>query len=260
MGAMNLTHRPQNTLLFYNLLYKSKEEAEKIQTLSNIDLHLKALNGLNSNFLGNHLWLSPWKTFATYIEDKNILIVLGSLSSAFAEEYPYPLLEEEFLEKLKNEFQNLSAEILGSDISKGTKDFLLDKVQEILRAIQKCHIYGTEELKKASQSIVSDFLVKESSFKVVVAGHGELYFSSFLFLQDIAEIDSYVYNLIPKYEEVSELCDKVQIIICETPSIQEAFNKVQELLEEESQKRLPGNEPPKALPPSSEDVKTDEDS
>jgi hypothetical protein len=270
MDAMYLSTRVENLILFYDLLHRSKEEAEKIQRLSNIALHLKALNGLSSNFVANHLWLSPWKSFATYIEDKNILIVLGSLASAFAKEYPHPVLEEEFLGKLSNEFQNLSSEILSSDISKETKDFLLSKVQEILQAIQKCHIYGTEELKKASQSIVSDFLVKESNFQdsdkasssfTRIKAWGTLLLKFFVpaSIYDIAEIDSYIYGLIPKYEEVSELCDKVQIIICETPNIQEAFNKVQELLEEKSQKSLPGSATPKALPPSIEDKGTDAD-
>ena len=76
---------------------------------------------------------------------------MDALADFFHAQDPLVFLEQDFLDQLKTEFQSLSDSILNSTLSNELKKFLIEKVEDILAAIRRYHIDGTEGLTKAAQ-------------------------------------------------------------------------------------------------------------
>jgi hypothetical protein len=71
-------------------------------------------------------------------------------------------LESEFLDGLKDEFNSLLDEILRSDLSKNLKTFLIKQIEDILYAIRRYSIDGSDGLEKVTKSFVSNLVTIES--------------------------------------------------------------------------------------------------
>jgi hypothetical protein len=270
LEAMNLANQPHNIVDFYELLNKAEEEARSIRTKTRIDRYLQTIEKLHEYFVVQHIWGIQWNAFATYIKDKGVLNTLDSLAEFFHSENPAIFLEEDFLEKLNSEFTLLLEKILQSDLSKDLKRFLTGQIENILNAIRRYKIDGTEGLKKAAQSLVSDLVMTEHNFKDVdkknpiytcVKAWG---LSLLLYIApspyDIIGAVPDIYDFwVPKFEELSTGHKKIERIICETPTIQEAFSKASSAFERQPQKSIEGKEL-KALPASKEDPEANTDS
>jgi hypothetical protein len=270
LEAMNLANQPHNIVDFYELLNKAEEEARSIRTKTRIDRYLQTIEKLHEYFVVQHIWGIQWNAFATYIKDKGVLNTLDSLAEFFHSENPAIFLEEDFLEKLNSEFTLLLEKILQSDLSKDLKRFLTGQIENILNAIRRYKIDGTEGLKKAAQSLVSDLVMTEHNFKDVdkknpiytcVKAWG---LSLLLYIApspyDIIGAVPDIYDFwVPKFEELSTGHKKIERIICETPTIQEAFSKASSAFERQPQKSIEGKER-KALPASKEDPEANTDS
>jgi hypothetical protein len=270
LEAMNLANQPHNIVDFYELLNKAEEEARSIRTKTRIDRYLQTIEKLHEYFVVQHIWGIQWNAFATYIKDKGVLNTLDSLAEFFHSENPAIFLEEDFLEKLNSEFTLLLEKILQSDLSKDLKRFLTGQIENILNAIRRYKIDGTEGLKKAAQSLVSDLVMTEHNFKDVdkknpiytcVKAWG---LSLLLYIApspyDIIGAVPDIYDFwVPKFEELSTGHKKIERIICETPTIQEAFSKASSAFERQPQKSIEGKEL-KALPASKEDPEANADS
>ncbi|MHC5746609.1 MAG: hypothetical protein ACYTXT_32905 [Nostoc sp.] len=61
---------------------------------------------------------------------------------------------------------------------------------------------------------------------------------------------------VPKFEELAAGWEKVGQIICETPTIQEAFQKASNTFDRQPQKSITGGRELKALPASKEELET----
>jgi hypothetical protein len=83
LEAMHLEPHPHNIMDFYELLNKAEEEARCIRTKPRIDRYLQTIEKLHEYFVTQHTWRVEWKTFSTYIEDKDILNTLDSLAEFF---------------------------------------------------------------------------------------------------------------------------------------------------------------------------------
>lgn len=266
LKAMKLSEQSQNIFDFYDLLNKAKEEARKLKNRPNIDSYLHTLEELQQVFVVNHLWSTTWNTFASHIEGRNVHIVLDALANYFHYENPTVFLEQDFLDKLKGEFESLLGKILDSDLSEELKLFLRKRVEDILEAIRRYHIDGTEGLKKAAQSLVSDLVMREHTLKevdkknTVYVGVKSWVISILLFftapsLYDIIGAVPDIYSFwIPKFEELAAGHKKIEQIICETPTIQEIFEKASNTFDRQPQKKLVGGREQKSLPPSKEDL------
>jgi hypothetical protein len=263
LEAMHLEPQPHNIVDFYELLNKAEEEARCIRTKQNINRYLQTIEKLHEHFVIHHIWGIKWDVFATYIEAKDVLNTLDSLAEFFYSENPAIFLEKEFLEKLNDEFSNLLEGILQSDLSKELKRFLASHIEDILRAIRRYRIDGTEGLKKAAQSLVSDVMMSEYSLKNVDK-RNPIYtcikawgLSLLLYIApspyDIIGAVPDIHDFwIPKFEELSTGHKKIEGIICETSTIQEAFEKASNAFDRQQQKSLLGSKELKALPASKE--------
>ncbi|MGB8702835.1 MAG: hypothetical protein WCD18_25750 [Thermosynechococcaceae cyanobacterium] len=271
LEAMNLENQPHNIVDFYELLNKAEEEARSIRTKTRIDRYLQTIEKLHEYFVVQHIWGIQWNAFATYIEDKGVLNTLDSLAEFFHSENPTIFLEEDFLEKLNSEFTLLLEKILQSDLSKDLKRFLTGQIENILKAIRRYKIDGTEGLKKAAQSLVSDLVMTEYDLKDVdkrnpiytcVKAWG---LSLLLYIApspyDVIGAVPDIYDFwVPKFEELSTGHKKIENIVCETPTIQEAFEKASNAFDRQPQKSIEGGQELKALPASKENLEANTDS
>ncbi|WP_413175912.1 hypothetical protein [Anabaena azotica] len=144
LSAMNLELIPKNMVNFYELLSKAEEEAKKLSNNPKIDRYIQAIGKLHHVFIVNSIWTTKWSVFATHIESKNILTILDALANDFHRQNPKILLEKDFLKDLNAEFENILEEVLSTDLSKELKVYLISRIQDILSAIRRYSIDGTE--------------------------------------------------------------------------------------------------------------------
>lgn len=218
-------------------------------------------------FVLNHVWDVTWNTFAAPIEGKNVLNTLDALADFFSSQNPAIFLEQDFLERLNDEFGNLLGRIIESNLSKELKRFLIERIEDILKAIRRYHIDGTEGLEKAIKSLVSDLVMTEHSlqdkdkdnpvYKKVKSWVISLLIyiapSPYDIIGAVPDIDDYWE---PKFEELAVGREKVEQIIWETPTIQEAFEKASNTFDRQPQKSIAGSRELKALPASKEELET----
>lgn len=194
-----------------------------------------------------------------------VLNTLDALANYFHSQNPAILLEQDFLQKLNGEFESLLDGILNSNLSGELKRFLRERLEDILRAIRRYHIDGTEGLEKAAQSLVSDlvmteFSLKDEDKKNPMYKHIKAWVISLLLYitpspYDIIGAIPDIYDFwVPKFEELAAGHEKVEQIICEAPTIQEAFEKASNTFDKQPQKSIAGGKELKALPASKEDL------
>ena len=266
LKAMNLDVEPQNIVEFYELLSKAKEESLRINK-PKISRYISTLDELHKVFILNHLWTTEWNTFSSHIESRNILNTLDALANYFYEQDPLVFLEQDFLDQLKTEFQSLSDSILNSNLSNELKRFLVEKVEDILTAIRRYHIDGTEGLAKAAQSLVSDLVmtehkIKDADKKNPVYNKAKSWFVAILLYTVPVIPDIYSFwipkfeELVPKFEELVAGQKKIEQIAPETLTIQGILEKSADVFDRQPQKNITGSAELKALPASKEEDST----
>jgi len=265
LKVMKLEPKPQNIIFFYELLNIAKEEATRLKDLPKIQKYLDILEELHQVFVVNHIWETPWNTFTTHIEIRSVLIALDALANYFHDQNPAIHLEQEFLKKLNSEFEALLDNILNSDLSKELKRFLERRIGDILTAIRRYHIDGTQGLEKAAQSLVSNLVMTEHKFTDLDKKNPiytrtkawalslVLFFvptSAYDIIGAAPDIQGF---WIPKFEELVAGQKKIEHITCETPNIQGILEKaadIKDIFDRQPQKSMSGNPTPKALPAS----------
>ena len=236
LNAMKLNANPQNIVGFYELLSKAKEESVRINNKPKIARYISTLDTLHRVFVLNHVWTTEWNTFSSHIENKGVLIALDALANYFHDQDPLVFLEQDFLDQLKTEFQSLSDSILNSTLSNELKRFLTEKIEDILTAIRRYHIDGTEGLEKVAQSLVSDLVVTEYKIRNTDKNNPVYNNAKGWFLAILLYIIPTPYDIIgaapdisgfwiPKFEELVAGQKKIKQIACETPTIQGVLEK-----------------------------------
>ena len=253
----------QNFLDFYELLNRAEEETRRLKDINRIERYLKVIVELRAFSASGDLWNSAWENFSNYIEARSVLISLDSLAREFHRQNPSILLEQEFLKKLSSKFESLLRSTLSSDLSKELKRFLVERIEDILTAIRKYHIDGTEGLKKAAQPLVSDLVLQEHRltdedkrnpiYSGVIASIVALI--QFVTPSNIFDLIGFFPDVSywePKFEDLAKGFEDMEQIIRETPTLQEAFEKASNMFKKQPQKSIIGREELKALPASKE--------
>lgn len=265
LNAMNIPNDdPKNIVDFYEILKKAEEEAIKLNNLPKITRDIKVIHDLHKFLVVNHVWSKQWKIFADYIEDKNVLNVLNSLATFYHTQNRTVSLEAEFLEKLNVEVESLRSQVLNSDLSKELKNYLINKIEDILQTLRRYYIDGTEGLEKTAKSLVTDLMIIDNKLKdddrnnVTYKGFKAFVISLVFFIQPsvydiIGVIPDITEFWIPKIEELTNGKEKIEKLIDDGSSIQAIFEKASDIFSIHSTKKLSGKEP-KALPPSKENI------
>jgi hypothetical protein len=102
---------------------------------------------------------------ASKINNANLIIPVISLASYFDIENPTKILDEDFLKELNNKFQSFINEVDNSEFSDDFRIIITNKIEDILRAINRYNIDGTEGLEKAAKLFVYDLVLREFNLK-----------------------------------------------------------------------------------------------
>ena len=267
LEAMKLEQLPQNLMDFYELLNKAEAEATNLRSIPKITDYLKVLEGLHEVFVVNHLWSTIWGTFANHIRRGNVLIVLDALANYLDNRNSVILLEQDFIENLNDEFSKILDRVIKSDLSRDLKRLLTVRIEDILQAIHRYHIDGTEGLGKAAQSLVSDLVMTEHKIKDTDKNNPVYNNAKGWFLALLLYIAPTPYDIIgavpdidgfwrPKFEELVAGQKKIEQIACETPTIQGVLEKSADVFDRQPQKNITGSAELKALPASKEEDST----
>jgi hypothetical protein len=262
LETMMLENKHRNIIKFYEILNKAKDEARSIRNKPNLDRYIKTVDDLQDLFTANHLWTAKWTVFASHIEAKNILNTLDALADFMHSQNPKIIIEEEFLKDLSNEFTSLYNQILESTLSKDIQRFLLERIENIITAIRKYQIDGTDGLEKAIKSLVSDLVIKENTLKdedkrnavfnkVRAWSLGILIWIAPTPCDIIGAVPDIHDFWIPKFEQLRKSVGEVEQIVSESKGIIN-IQEISSIFSVESQKILCAGEDVKLLPPSKE--------
>lgn len=269
LRAMKLEEHPHKIMDFYELLNKAGEETRSIRNKPKIDRYIRTIDELHQLFVVYHIWKEAWITFASHIENKDVLNTLDSLADFLHLQNPKIFLEQEFLKDLNNEFSTLLNAVLESDLPRELKRLLTERVEEILKVIRKYHIYGTEGLENATKALVSDLVIGENSLQEQDKENPAYRRLKAWTLSILIYITPSPYDIIgavpdihdfwiPKFEKLAKGCKKAEQILYETPMIQEAVEKVTHIFSRNPQKSIAGRTF-KALPASREELEVPTD-
>ncbi|MBD2028119.1 hypothetical protein, partial [Leptolyngbya sp. FACHB-711] len=172
-------------------------------------------------------------------------------------------LQQDFLEKLNGEFRGLLEEILESSLCRELKNLLVDRIEDILKAIRRYHIEGTKGLEKVTKALVCDLVMTEPSLKD--KNNPTFKHVTAWVLNLLVYITPSPYDIIgavpdihdfwkPTFEELVANREKVEQIICEAPTIQEALKKTSTTFARQPQKSITSGKELKALPASKEEL------
>lgn len=264
LKAMKVDGHLHKLLDFYELLNKVGEDARKLKNIEDIDSYILVIEQLQNYFVTNPIWGSQWATFVNFIQDKNILIALSALANYLHSQNPERLLEVDFLEELSAKFESFLNEIYESDLSKELKIYLIDRIEDILKAIRRYAIDGTEGLEKAAKSLVNDLALTEHNLKdedkknpiyqrVKAWGLSLVLFITPSVYDIVGAVPDIYEFWVPKFEELATGSEKIEKIIREESNNQEIIEKALDTFSKESIKSISGREL-KALPASKEDV------
>jgi len=276
LRAMNLKEHPKNIVSFYELLVKAEEEGNRLRGRPRIPEYLRILDQLHEVFASHHLWRTKWDVFVTHIHNEKVLIILDALANYFEDKYPGLYLEQDFLDKLNGDFGSILNGIPKSDLSKELKRFLTEQIEDILKAIRRYQIDGTEGLKKVSKSFVSDLAMSEHTLDEKDKSNPLYKHVKASFLSLLIWIAPSPYDIIgavpdihdfwvPQFEHFLQGREQVEKIVDETSTIQDALEQVSReapsIFGKQEQKSIAGKDQ-KFLPPSSNDqeiTNSDED-
>ena len=251
LEIMKSSYCTDDPVEFFGLLYKAKEEVDKINKLRP-EVSRHPIKKLHDFIVENNIYKMQWTQLKSYIEDKGIVDLLISLAENYETRNPTIFLESEFLDGLKDEFNSLLDEILRSDLSRDLKTLLHDQIQDILYAIRRYSIDGSDGLQKATQSFVSNLVTiesrldkkdkKNSIYRKSVSGIIALLRflqpnSIYDILGVVPAMDDY-YR--PRIEEFIKNRQEIEESIDETSTTTKIIEKSLQLSNKQPQKSLPG--------------------
>lgn len=263
LNLMGLQPLPANLVSFYSLLSRAKDEAESIRSNPKIKRYVEVVSQLQTIFVIHDPWRVAWGTFAKQIQGANITIALDSLANTYYTRKPAIFWDESFLSEVIQNLSELLDNVLESNLPKELKRYIEDRISDILQALRKTRIDGTEAIEKEAKSIIGDLAIRERSikkedrrnpiFKRFQANIIALVFwaapSPYDIIGAVPDINDF---WIPAVENISDVYQNIEKAIVDTDTIQEAFDNVKEIANEEPQKLLEGQEQ-KILPPAQEE-------
>ncbi|PSR17013.1 hypothetical protein C8255_14780 [filamentous cyanobacterium CCP3] len=202
-----------------------------------------------------------WSTFDAELESKGIYTIISGFLEIYNLKFSANIyLQEEFLGRLKKNFESMLNEVDDSALSKDLKQFFTYKLEELIKAIRRYQLDGSEGLKKVTQEFICDFGIIQSKLnsedrrnpvaKKVISRFVQL--NTILGLNvlstfgGIPEIDAYWLPKISKFFESTESAEVISI--GEKFSLEEIIEESVRRISGYEQHFLEGKAKPKALP------------
>ncbi|WP_346293961.1 hypothetical protein [Sphaerothrix gracilis] len=151
-AAMDLEYKAYQLFNFFEIFSKAKKDVEKLKSIENIEEDIETITSLQDFFIANDIWKNKWDIFKKTIKTRNVLSILKSLAKNFSDENPKFFLDNEFIQSLRSEISELTEKIATSDLTEKLRDFLVEKFEEILFAIDEHDLYGVEKIETTVQT------------------------------------------------------------------------------------------------------------
>jgi hypothetical protein len=237
LKAMDLERRAGNLVEFFEILNKAEYDAKRIKRIEDIDIYIKALEDLKDLFITTPIWSLNWGEMASKINNANLIIPVISLASYFDIENPTKILDEDFLKELNNKFQSFINEVDNSEFSDDFRIIITNKIEDILRAINRYNIDGTEGLEKAAKLFVYDLVLREFNLKeedkknalfqkIKAAGMALVLYivpKPYGTISVVPDINQY---WVPQIQKLLEGSEQIEKIIYDEPNMSEVFKKI----------------------------------
>jgi hypothetical protein len=259
LEAMEIPEEPKNIIDFYALLQEAYVEGKN---LDEPDINLSdVIKNLHSELLKHPPFQVTLEQVPAFSNNDIIVTTLHLMGFKQSQINPKIALGKDFLEQLHQEFKSLLNQIDNSDLDKELKDFLTLKIKEILQAIDRYHITGTEGIEKVIKIELIDLTIKESNLtkeqrkNPILKKWENILISTLVFFQpsvyDVIGLGSDVIQI----QEFLDTRQSVEKIIAEEKL--DDFEKIiQRALKEIPKKeslKITGKKEPLALPPSQND-------
>lgn len=263
LKVMGYHHKQSDKLsLFFTLLDSAEREAEKLKNIRKKEDFLEVIKDIKIVFINNHAWASKCSLFVNHLKNKNSLVVLNSLVSFHSNQYPKLQIEKEYLDNFKSIFENLQKEVGSSKLSRELRNFILDKIEEVLAAIERYDTDGTEGLERTTKDFIGDWIIIENKIspedrkrpivEKVKTHFGTL--NAFIGLNFLAFIglvpDIYSFWL-PSIDDWKSTQESIEVkSINQSMTIQEILEEASAQLALKEMKVIEGKEEPKRLLPA----------
>jgi hypothetical protein len=264
LQTMKLELQPRNLLIFFEVLANAREEILRLEK-DDSSLYLPIIEKLQSIFTENYLWNGglPWANCLSFINSQQFLPLLRLLADKLHYQNPDVILKQNFIYDTKSYLETLILEVDRSELSNKLKKYIKQKVRDILRAIERYDITGSDAIRKATDSFVSEFSLIENSFsdkdkknptlKNVKSTIASLFF---------AFITPTIFDLVGVVPEIHQYwMPQIQRQINDYSgefTLQELINNMVDNFKKESPNLLSGRDQ-KALPPYREDSETEKE-
>ena len=266
LKSMCLEAEPSNLIDFYELLNKAVEEVRKLEySLSESD-YIHVLLALQKVCIERHLWSVNWATVSTHINSTNTITILSLLASKVHGQKPTILFDQTFLDELKLKFESLFERVRDSDLSDELKRFLLTRIDDILIAIRRYHVDGSQGLEKTNKLLIADLLLKEHeitpedkknpllksvmALPLVLVGH----FFSFSAVDLISAVPAVNTYWIPRIEVLTSKTDELvgtKPSQAETETLQDFSKSALTVIDSQSSRNRIEAEKPREIAPAS---------
>ncbi|MBD2107619.1 hypothetical protein [Nodosilinea sp. FACHB-13] len=268
LKVMGYDQNESNKLsLFFTLLDSAEREAEKLKNIRKKEDFLEVLKDIKTVFINNHAWADNCSVFASHLRNKNSLIVLNSLVSFHSDQYPNLKIEKEYLDSFKSIFENLQKEVGSSDLSRELRDFILDKIKEVLTTIERYNTDGTEGLERTAKDFIGDWIIIENKISQedrrkpiverVKTHFGTLNAYIGLNLLVLIGLVPDIYNFwVPSIDDWKSTQESIELKSINQPmTIQEILEEASAQFALKEMKAIEGKEEPKRLLPALEEEK-----
>lgn len=162
-AAMASEAKGHKIIYFFNLLHRASEDIKKLKEIEDIEDYIDVIIDLQDYFIIHNIWGSSWKVFKKKINDENILLVLKSLAQDFSDTYPEVSLDDNDLQSIQSEFIELLNKVQESDLSKEIKVFLMDRLEEVLLALEEYKYFGSREIELIIKSTLWSIYREQNS-------------------------------------------------------------------------------------------------
>ena len=152
MGAMRLDNEPANMMRFFEIVSRAEKDVRNLEDVDHLEEDIQAMVELQAHLISNFQWGKRWEPFQNYIQQRGIVRSPKSWAKDYAAQTFEAYIEDQFLDELKLSLEQQLAEISQSDLTWKTKELLVQKIKEVLIAIEDCRLYGTHDLKLTTRS------------------------------------------------------------------------------------------------------------
>ncbi|MBD2168046.1 hypothetical protein H6G04_27045 [Calothrix membranacea FACHB-236] len=147
----------------FDLLAEVEKKIKLLKNVDGIEIYVKGIQEIQYYLITCNPLDGLWQTLKSFIEGRNLSLILHSCANFLDQEQPEPELTDEQLHEYLKQCESLLQEVVISDLSNDIKEYLVVRLEEICSAIRHYKIGGPERLR----------IIVEASIGAAVVRYGQ---------------------------------------------------------------------------------------